>query len=272
MRLGTLALSLAPIITTASLAHAQAPGEVAPQPIQPITVQPVVVAPVVVAPVVAQPVVIAPVVAQPAATPAPVAAPMAPPFGPVVAEAPCARDSVMASRWAIGLSVGSMSLAPESSPDDQTAFALGELSLRFRATRHLELELAVGGGRERTADDQEGDLEVTTAALAARYRFRPEAAWNWFVMAGFGGAAVARHDATREERDQATQPMGMLGIGLERRFRHLALQAELRAVGLGQRNEDAARPAMAEGAVMTTSSADIARSGGSLTLGLSYYF
>lgn len=272
MRLGTLALSLAPIITTASLAHAQAPGEVAPQPIQPV-----VVAPVVVAPVVAQPVVVAPVVAQPAPPPAPAAAPMAPPpmappFGPVVAEAPCARESVMASRWAIGLAVGSMSLAPESSPDDHTAFALGELSLRFRATRHLELELAVGGGRERTADDQEGDLEVTTAALAARYRFRPEAAWNWFVMAGFGGASITRHDATRQERDDAMQPLGMLGIGLERRFRHLALHAELRAVGLGQRNEDAVEPAMAEGAVMTTSSADIARSGGSLTLGLSYYF
>src|SRR5204863_131225 len=67
-----------------------------------------------------------------------------------------ARASVMANRWAIGLSVGSMSLAPKGSPDDKTDFGVGELALRFRATPHLELELTAGGGRERTADNQDG--------------------------------------------------------------------------------------------------------------------
>src|SRR5262245_47653186 len=113
----------------------------------------------------------------------------------------CSRaESVMSRRWAVGLSLGSMSLAPDGQPDDKTAFAIGELALRFRATRHLELELAVGGGRERTDDDQEGELDVSTALIAARWRFLPEHAWNVYVMAGIGGAAVTRHDATDQER------------------------------------------------------------------------
>jgi hypothetical protein len=199
--------------------------------------------------------------------------------GGCAAPCPGCRESVMENRWAIALSLGSMSLSPKDSPDDHTGFAVGELALRFRATPHLELELSAGGGRERTANDMDGDLEVNTAMIAARWRFRPEAAWNWFVTAGIGGASVTRHDATQQERSDATQPMGMLGIGLERRFHHLALQAELRGVGLGKakQNTTTADPPVAMPAAMatptpTTGSPGIERSGGSLTVGLSYYF
>jgi hypothetical protein len=255
MRLRSLA-SLAPLFA-APLAHAQAPGEV-----QPVVVAPVVAQPVVVAPVVAQPVVVAPVAA-------PVVAP----------EAGCApnepHESVMDNRWAIGFSLGGMSLAPKDSPDDQTHFAIGELALRFRATPHLELELAAGGGRERTADNMDGDLEVNTAALALRYRFRPEAHWNWFVMGGLGGASVTRHDATSQERHDATQPMFVAGIGTEYRFHHLALQAELRGVGVGKANSDTASdPPVASMTTTTTdpNTADIQRSGAAFSVGVSYYF
>jgi hypothetical protein len=258
MRLATLAFSFAPLFA-APLAHAQALGEV-----------------------VAQPVVAAP--SAPSAPSAPVANPGLA-RGPVIQDNGCAmpcescRELVMANRWAVGLSVGSMSLAPEGTPDDKTAFAVGELALRFRATPHLELLLSAGGGREQTSGGMQGDLEVNTAAIAARWRFRPEAAWNWFVMGGIGGASVTRHDATQQERHDATQPLGMLGVGIERRFHHFALQAELRGVGLGASRKDApADPPVAQPrpAVMTTTTppttADITRSGGSLTIGLSYYF
>lgn len=257
MRLRTLA-SLAPLFA-APLAHAQAPGEV-----QPVVVAPVVAQPVVVAPVVAQPVVVAPGVA-PAPAPEAGCAPQEPP-----------RESVMNNRWAIGFSIGGMSLAPKDSPDNQTNFALGELALRFRATPHLELELSAGGGRERTADNMDGDLQVNAAALALRYRFRPEAHWNWYVMGGLGGASVTRHDATSQERSDATQPMGVLGIGTEYRFDHLALQAELRGVGLGAAKSDTTSdPAPAPMSTTTTTdpnTANIQRSGGSFSIGLSYYF
>jgi hypothetical protein len=189
----------------------------------------------------------------------------------------------MANRWSIGLSLGSMSLAPESQPDNKTDFGVGELALRFRATPHLELELSAGGGREQLADNQQGDREVNVAALSARYRFRPEAAWNWFVMGGIGGASVTRHDATKQERDDATHPLGMLGIGIERRFRHLALQAEARAIGIGDKDRNdppmtGPAPATAPAAMATTTSSPTPaapsqkQSGGALTIGLSYYF
>jgi hypothetical protein len=189
-------------------------------------------------------------------------------------------ESVMSRRWAVGLSLGSMSLAPDSQPDDKTAFAIGELALRFRATPHLELELAVGGGRERTADNQDGDLAVSSAMLAARWRFLPEHAWNFYAMGGLGGASVTRHDATDQERNDATQPLAMLGVGVERRFRHFALHTELRAIGMG--NKDHGDPAIARDATtsvapeMTTTAPPVAvgekRAGGSFSIGLSYYF
>jgi hypothetical protein len=113
--------------------------------------------------------------------------------------------------------------------------------------------------------------------LAARIRFRPEAAWNWFVMAGVGGASVTLHDATDQERSDATRPMAMLGIGLERRFRHFALQAEARAIGIGDKRGRMDEPAAVEAAptaTMTTAvpPVDQKRSGGSLSIGVSYYF
>jgi hypothetical protein len=192
-------------------------------------------------------------------------------------------ETVMSRRWAVGLSLGSMSLAPDGRPDEKTAFAIGELALRFRATRHFELELAAGGGRERH-DDQDGDRSVSAVMLAARWRFLPEHAWNVYVTGGIGGASVNRHDATDQERNDATQPLAMLGVGVERRFRHFALQAELRAVGMGNKDHgdsamarDAATGAPPEMATTTTTTtppaaADEKRGGGSFSIGASYYF
>ncbi|HEU4726794.1 MAG TPA: outer membrane beta-barrel protein [Kofleriaceae bacterium] len=235
-----LAFSLAPLFA-ATAAHAQAPGELAP------------------------------VAAPEGACGAPCGC------GPVqVGEV---RESVMDNRWAIGLSVGSMSLAPDGQPDDKTSFTIGELALRFRATPHLELELSAGGGREQLDNNEQGDLEVNTVALAARYRFNPEGRWNWFLMGGLGGASVTFHDATQKEREDATHPLGMLGVGIERRFHHFALQAEARVVGIGDKHHDAAMDAPVQEAAMstvvtpptTTSPAD-RLGGGSITLGASYYF
>jgi hypothetical protein len=68
----------------------------------------------------------------------------------------------------------------------------------------------------------------------------------------------------------------MLGVGVERRFAHLALQAELRAVAMGKAKEDSSSDAPVAAMSVTTDpgprSADIQRNGGSLTVGLSYYF
>lgn len=241
-------LGLAPLLI-ASVAHAQAPGEVMVVPVQPVV--PIAVTPVAVVPV------------DPAA--------------PVVVEQP--REPIMANRWSIGLSVGALSLAPQGQ-SDTTDFSLGELALRFRLTPHLELEASAGGGRQQI-NNKDADLEINTAALAARWRFNPEGSWNWFAMAGIGAASIASHEASSQQRDDVTQPLAMLGIGLEWRFRHLALQAETRAVALGERNRDSgvmadsAPPAMTAATTSTpvsTTSSPIKQSGASFTVGLSYYF
>ena len=187
---------------------------------------------------------------------------------------------VMANRWAVGLSVGSLSIAPKDSPDNKTEFAIGELSIRFRATLHLELELALAGGQQKQQDGTQGNLEVNTGLLGLRYRFAAEHKWNWWIGAGIGGISVTPTGATDQDRKDAQRPMGALSIGLERRWSQFALHAELRGFGVGQRQQDQAPPptAMPVAAGTNTmqppppapSSPDL--SGGMLTLGASYYF
>ena len=135
-------------------------------------------------------------------------------------------------RWSIGLGIGSMSLAPHNAPDNETEYGVGQLAVRYLATRHLEIELAVGGGTEKLEDGKEGDREVSQGVLALRYRFSPGRNWNWWLMAGMGSLAVTRHEATDEERDLAQQSTLQFGAGLERRWSRFALQLEFRAVGV----------------------------------------
>jgi opacity protein-like surface antigen len=205
--------------------------------------------------------------------------PVAPAAAPVV-ENPCGGCfvPVMANRWAVGLSIGSMSLAPRDTPDDQTHFAIGELAVRFRATPHLELELSVGGGREQTDNGMDGTHEVSTATLGLRYRFMAEHRWNWYLMAGLGGTAVTLRDATDQEKKDANRGQVSFGAGLERRFDHFALQAELRFVSqFADDNSASTTPVV--GTVMpvgdpppSTATPSTTYRGGQLTIGASYYF
>jgi hypothetical protein len=241
MNLKTLAGSLTSVFI-ASLAHAQAPlPDGAPSPAAPDSI--------------------------------PVAAP---PVMQAGMAAPCedCRESVMANRWSIGLSLGSMGLAARHSHDDRADFAVAELALRFRATRHLELELASAGGQDPDDDVHPNYLRVNAVTLAARYHFLPEAKWNWFVMGGLGAATIAVHDATDQQRQDAVQPLAMVGVGVERRFDHFALQVELRAIDLDKRTTTTDTAAMTTSAtsMSTTTTIQPARSGGSFTVGLSYYF
>jgi hypothetical protein len=167
--------------------------------------------------------------------------PVMPPPAPA-ADTPCgcaAQVPVMANRWAVGLSVGSLSVAPKDTPDNKTEFAIGELSIRFRATLHLEVELALAGGQQKLQDGTQGDLEVNTGLLGLRYRFAAERRWNWWLGAGIGGISVTPTGATDQQRKDAQRPMGSLAIGIERRWSQFALHAELRGFGVGQRQDQA---------------------------------
>jgi hypothetical protein len=210
---------------------------------------------------------------------------------PVTGQNPCGGgcgggyEPVMARRLAVGLAVGSLSLAPQDQPDAKSEFSISELSLRYRATLHLELEVALAGGREKLADGTQGDREVNAAVAALRYRFNPERAWNWWVMGGLGGISVTSSQATDQERKDAQRKLGELGVGIERRFRRFALHAELRAINVaedqnqgqpvkttyvmpGSGGMQPPPPPPPPGIGMPSS----AQSGGQLTIGASFYF
>jgi hypothetical protein len=199
---------------------------------------------------------------------------------PQVVANPCgACRDVMATRWAVGLSVGSFSVAPKDTPDASTDFGVGQLALRYRATYHLELELAVGGGTERLMDGSDGSREVQTVALGARYRFAASRDWNWWLMGALGSTSIADRNASDQQRQDQQRPLGEVGLGLERRFDHLALQAELRALGTGPtRASQGAPKAVPAGGNQVPPPPGPAMapsdqlSGGELTIGASYYF
>ena len=213
-------------------------------------------------------------------------APVAPPAAaPAPAPYSCgypAYEPVMANRWAVGFSIGSVGLAPKNAPDDQSNFGVGEIALRFRMTPHLEIEAAFGGGRETMKDGTQGNNELSMGVIGLRYRFAVEDRWNWWIMGGLGGLSVASHDATDAERNEAERPIGELGVGIERRFHHFALQAELRGIGVGEpkSEQDAAPVKTTAGTSMATTTTqppamtapDQKLSGGQLTIGASYYF
>jgi hypothetical protein len=145
-------------------------------------------------------------------------------------------------RWSVGLGFGSLSLAPHHAQDIETQYGIGQIAVRYLATRHLEIELAFGGGREQLEDGYEGNREVNQGVLALRYRFSPQRRWNWWVMAGMGSLAVTQHDASDDEREYASQSTLQFGAGLERRWTRFALQLELRAVGVAPHEDDEVMP------------------------------
>jgi len=223
--------------------------------------------------------------AGPGAQPVMVAPATPPPYGACGAAA--APIHVMANRWAVGFSIGSMTVQPKDSTSsaDQTQFGVGELALRFRLTPHLEIEGAVGGGRQQLPDGSQGDLQTKTALLSLRYRFMPGHHWNWWLMGGLGDVQIAQHDASDQEFQNTQRPVGALGIGIERRFHNFALQAELRGMGIGPIKQQAEPTAASTTPPVDpttgmpvppsrnppTTTAD-QMSGGQLTIGASYYF
>jgi hypothetical protein len=195
-------------------------------------------------------------------------------------------------RWSIGLGVGSMDLAPHNAPDAKSHYSIGQLAVRYRATRHLELELALGGGDEKVGEGKEQyttGMQVSQAVLALRYRFNPHRPWNFWVMAGMGSLAVHHEEASDEEREAAQQSTLQFGAGLERRWTRFALQLELRAVGVKPHEADAmttvqtdpGRP-NADGSMTppkepvpppdSTVYADDGKAGGQMVLSANYYF
>ena len=167
---------------------------------------------------------------------------------------------VMADRWSVGLGIGSVGLhAPDTSA---STYSIGELALRFRLAPHFELEATLGGGNSSDG----GTTSIGMATLGARYIFQPRADWNVWVMGALGALAI--NDDPQDSSSQVNRAVVEAGMGIERRFAHFALQAEIRAIAASapKQTDDAT----ARTDTMTTPAGTLA--GGELTLGASWYF
>lgn len=196
------------------------------------------------------------------------------PAAPVLAVA--APDPL--PKWGVGLHATSLGLAAERTPDDQTQYAGGGLQLRYRLTPRWQLELSLDHVREQLENGDEGDRQLDATTLSALYHFRPYARWDWYLLAGIGGMTDGDPEASDAVREASARGLIQAGVGVERRFRHLAIGAELRAVGLSPRQAaaDDAPEAQPTGApAMTVPTSVIEEdglSGGQLTIAGTYYF
>ena len=182
--------------------------------------------------------------------------------------APPAPPPAFKSRWSIGFALGGASFAPEGNPDAKADFDLGQLAIRYRGWRHLELELAMGGGMQQLPEDQRGyeaAYEMSQVTFAAKYRFNVQNHWNWWLMAGVGATTIAPEGAGEEQRSANERPHGLLGVGLEYRWTKFAIQAEAKAIKLGPTEDEQMRED-------TTGEKMPEIGGGSFTVGGAFYF
>lgn len=178
--------------------------------------------------------------------------------------------------WGIGLRMTSLTLAPESNPDAETEYSGGGLQVRYRLAPRWQLELALDHVTERLEDGEMGTRQLQSATLAAQYHFRPYNRWDWYALVGIGGTGNGDPEISDEEREASQMGHVHLGVGLERRFRHLAIGAELRAVGIAPREEEnVLEPDPVRPTGMTVPTQEINAegiSGGQLSIAATYYF
>lgn len=164
-------------------------------------------------------------------------------------------------RWSLGVALGQQELSSDAYGSMRQTFDIGQLALRYRGWRNLELELTLGGGHEYLEGGEEGDHAVAFGTFAARYRFNPHQAWNWWLLAGVGQTTLAMRNASDAELAGAARMHGAFGAGIERRWDRFALQFELRAIAAGPSQAD-----------IDLENAGPGLSGGNFSLGANYYF
>jgi opacity protein-like surface antigen len=206
---------------------------------------------------------------------------MPPPLAQPVPLAPNDPWTVMANRFSVGFSIGQSTVTDNM--QNKTDFSIGELALRYRLRPEWEAELIVGGGGQKNADGTSGDLQLTDVTLGLRYRFRPAEQLNWFLAAGIGASAIASSSASSDDRDNATRGHVQFGGGIEYRFTHFALQAEVRLTAMGQTKAE--NDAMSAAPTLSSAPSNVATptptatsttndnmTAGQVTVGASYYF
>lgn len=138
-------------------------------------------------------------------------------------------------RFGLGLRLGGTSIATNDSENPEDYSTVG-LTARYRASRRWELELAIDHGQLDNGDGTMGPAEFSSGTISALLHLRPQARWDWYLLGGLGTSerrAFAEDDWAEERSHLA------IGIGLERRFNHLVIGAELRGLAQQENHETA---------------------------------
>ncbi len=171
---------------------------------------------------------------QCACTPPPQALP--PQAWPVPAEPVAAPEPWEAHRLGVGLRVGGLTLSERATDgSEDQSFSMGGLVARYRASRRIELELAIEGGREQLDHGYESSYQMSAVTAAALIHLTPQSEWDWYLLGGLGANDRRYEDDSDDYADQRTHLA--LGVGLERRWEHLALGVELRALAMSARED-----------------------------------
>ncbi|MCB9561585.1 MAG: hypothetical protein H6709_09485 [Kofleriaceae bacterium] len=188
---------------------------------------------------------------------------------PVEAPAAAGWDG---TRWGVSLRLGSLTLHPDASPDATTDYGGGGVQVRYRLGARWELEVTSDGYSQ--PEDQDRSQVLSLATLGARFHLTPYRRWDWYLLAGVGGAREVSRDMA--PADAPAQGVVALGGGVERRFGHFGISAELRAVGVAAPDGgDVAAPVAgtmrAPGGGAAAAPAD-GTSGGGFTIAATYHF
>jgi hypothetical protein len=198
---------------------------------------------------------------QPPGTPPPASGPPAT-TTPDLLHPPPPAPSVMDRRWSISAGLGWESLTIQHGEKQKVTFGMLELSARFRIRPAIQVGLVLTGGG--TA----GDISLGGLYAEFRYRFRVEEKWNLWAGGALGSMGAGQKKATDDEK--AGRGSLRLGGGLERRFGGFAVDVQLHIVAIGE-NKKAPDP----DPVTPTTAGQLSRyglSGGSLMIGVTYYF
>lgn len=174
-----------------------------------------------------------------------------------------------AQRFGIGLRLGGISLEDRvgNGSEEKQEFSAGGLTLRYRASRRIELELAFDHGQQQLEDGTTTDLELATFTASMLIHMRPQAEWDWYLLGGIGGNDRRYKGDSDEYADQRAHLA--LGAGVERRFEHLVLGLEVRALAIGPRDENDRGDVIAASVVQPE---DEGLSGGQISLQAGWYF
>jgi hypothetical protein len=162
------------------------------------------------------------------------AAPAVQPMQPVYVVAPAAQQvDPLRHRFSVGLNMGGLNLGEDGNEFSIAELAI-RYRLNRRIEIELSSFGGVETTGEDYYDDYDDSYDATgSLAIGARYRFLPERKLNWYASAAIGGAIVAPHNASDDTIANSQRGLFMLGLGGEWRFRpHWALQAEARLVSL----------------------------------------